>query len=73
MKKDTRLAGHGLRNEGRVYQGGIRLVQVGKGRCECGAESPVLRSNSQRQKWHRDHKNDIRAAQGETAAGKVDS
>ena len=63
MTTPTRLAGHGLFNEGR-YWTGFRYVSGGMatGVCECGAKSKPLPSANARKKWHRDHKNDIRSA-----------
>lgn len=61
MKANTRLAGHELRNEGRVYDG-IHLVREGASRCSCGEWSPLLPSSAARKRWHREHKDAIRAA-----------
>lgn len=58
--KVTRIPGHGLRHEGR-YWNGVQFVSAGAGqaRCECGERSPVLRSTSARRAWHREHKRQI--------------
>jgi hypothetical protein len=71
-KKNTnRLAGHALPYEGRIAD---RLAywgsRGGEGatRCSCGEESPVLPSTSARQRWHREHKDAIRAKAGGDAA-----
>ncbi len=55
----NRLAGHALRNEGRLYEHGMS-VRAGVGRCECGATSPILPGPSARRRWHREHKDAIR-------------
>jgi hypothetical protein len=67
----ARLAGHGLRHEGR-YWTGLRYVSGGMapGVCECGAKSDDLPSANARKRWHRDHKADVQAETGERAAGK---
>lgn len=54
----TRLAGHGLRYEGRVVaKSGAWLVNgSGPAKCECGEYSPVLQSTAARKRWHREHK-----------------
>ena len=60
----TRLAGHGLRYEGRVGMGGMILPNpngYGRASCSCGMDSPLLRSTARRKAWHRDHKTDIRS------------
>lgn len=58
-KTSTRLAGHGLPNEGRIDNHGTSNRR-GRGRCECGATSPELRNTAQRKLWHGDHKASIR-------------
>jgi hypothetical protein len=60
----TRLAGHGLRYEGRVGMGGMLLPNpngYGRGQCECGMDSPLLKNTARRKQWHREHKANIRA------------
>lgn len=60
MKRSTRLAGHTLPNEGRVYDPyGYRLSEAAA-RCSCGEESPVLPNDAQRRKWHANHKQALR-------------
>lgn len=73
--RNTRVAGHGLRKEGRPYclelcgecrrkgdgtwgdeHGDRSLNAEGHGLCSCGVPSPHLVSDSQRRKWHADHK-----------------
>ena len=61
--KANRLAGHTLRDEGRVRGGGFLVfVSEGVGRCSCGATSKVLHSDGARKRWHRQHKDEVRAA-----------
>ncbi len=52
--RNTRLSGHTLPNEGRIYEGGIYRADVGATRCSCGEESPVLPSDNARRVWPRD-------------------
>lgn len=61
-KANTRLAGHELPNEGRLYAGGgwYQAGVEGSATCSCGAKSKKLPNASQRKKWHRAHKDDIR-------------
>lgn len=63
----NRLAGHELRYEGRVFDAAVGLVNSlvnGRGatRCSCGEWSPVLPSTAARKRWHREHKDAVRAA-----------
>jgi hypothetical protein len=53
-----RLAGHGLRHEGRHWVPGVGYTAAGTapGICECGAESEPLPTAAARKRWHRDHK-----------------
>jgi len=61
--KHNRLAGHVLRNEGRIRDAAGWLSNApGHARCSCGQDSPILPNTSQRQQWHRDHKDAIRLA-----------
>lgn len=64
-KRNTRLAGHGLRYEGSAFLGSqIRsrnAAGVGMGKCECGEMSDVLGTRAARQRWHADHKESVRA------------
>jgi hypothetical protein len=64
--RSNRLAGHALPNEGRLYEyeNGIYPVQEGVATCSCGEKSDSLPSANARQKWHRDHKNDVRSEMG---------
>jgi hypothetical protein len=58
-KKNTRLAGHALPNEGRVgstLDSSVLRNGPGRSRCTCGKRSPLLPSTAQRKRWHRDHK-----------------
>lgn len=61
MRASGRLAGHGLRNEGRVYDAANQRVAAGSSRCECGESSPELPSQAARQRWHERHKERMRA------------
>lgn len=73
-KANTRLAGHGMRYEGKALydaegkptttEGGWIYNYASKGstECECGERSPVLTSDFQRKRWHREHKEQVRAA-----------
>ena len=62
----SRLVGHGLRHEGAAFVGTVSLIRSddfsgpGIALCECGARSPWIKNRAQRQRWHRDHKDDIR-------------
>lgn len=55
----NRVPGHGLRNEGKAVDAAGWFVKVGKGRCECGAQSPELTSDNARKRWHREHKAEV--------------
>jgi hypothetical protein len=64
-KKPVVLAGHGLIREGAPYDDkSARMYDQrggsGRGLCSCGTLSPVLGSDSQRKKWHRTHKDELR-------------
>lgn len=59
----TRLAGHTLPNEGRVYDVHGYKVNEAATACSCGEQSPVLPNTAQRRQWHREHKDAVRAAQ----------
>lgn len=71
-KGKTRLKGHCLwREGGAMTDNGFDLVDAsgpGYAMCECDARSPHLPNRSQRQKWHREHKDAARKAV--TEAGK---
>lgn len=62
----TRLSGHELQREGKPYQwDGSRYTPAsgvrGKGLCSCGATSKVTDVDNERKRWHRSHKDTIRA------------
>lgn len=64
----SRLSGHTLRSEGKPFvwttNGGryVRTENVeGVGLCSCGAHSKKLTSDGARKRWHRAHKDEIRA------------
>lgn len=61
MTRSTRIAGHTLPNEGRIFDGPSRITE-GPTSCSCGAESPFLSSDSARQQWHATHKDEVRQA-----------
>jgi hypothetical protein len=64
--RSNRLAGHELPNEGRIFPtGSFYSVPKGSTRCSCGEESPVLSSVNARKRWHREHKDAVRAAAGD--------
>lgn len=65
----SRLAGHGLRAEGKVFEddgnGGTRRKygsydNFGFGLCSCGSRSSALYSDAARKRWHREHKEQVR-------------
>jgi hypothetical protein len=62
-KVSPRLAGHGLRWEGRWYDiaSGRTFNGPGYARCSCGTRSPDLPSTTARKRWHREHKDAVRA------------
>jgi hypothetical protein len=62
MAGSTLVAGHGLRHEGR-YWNGLAYVSGGMapGRCTCGDRSEPLPTGAARKRWHREHKDEIRA------------
>lgn len=51
----SRLAGHTLPTEGRIYVNSYRIAE-GPAVCSCGWQSDLLTSDSARQKAHRQHK-----------------
>lgn len=60
----TLLSGHVLRGEGNPYDAAGRPSsdwRHGRAKCSCGALSDPLPSSRQRQQWHREHKDAIRA------------
>jgi len=62
MKGKTLLKGHTLLNEGKAVG---RAAGAGLGGCSCGARSEELPSNVARQRWHKQHKDEIRAERKE--------
>lgn len=58
---NNRLAGHSVPYEGRIFDGWLVRDGAGEARCSCGAVSPVLPSTNARRKWHREHKDEVRA------------
>lgn len=58
--KPNVLSGHSLPDEGRIGKWGNENGR-GATRCLCGTRSPVLESTGSRKRWHRDHKDQIRA------------
>lgn len=62
-----RVSGHTLRYEGAPIEKGGAWTTGGSGRagCSCGAKSPVLDSGGKRKRWHREHKAEVLAAQGD--------
>lgn len=65
--RNTRLAGHGLKREGKpcTAQGGRAPGPSGRALCSGGERSPVLESDGQRKRWHRDIHKPAMAAQQE--------
>ncbi|MDQ8040652.1 hypothetical protein RDI86_02195 [Cellulosimicrobium sp. XJ-DQ-B-000] len=73
MSASTRLAGHELLWEGAPHEKrangtfsrrwGQGTGGTGHGLCSCGASSGEMTSGTQRKKWHREHKQQIREAQ----------
>lgn len=61
MPRSNRLAGHALPDEGRVRDQYGRFTPTGPATCSCGATSEALSSDSARKKWHKGHKDDVRA------------
>jgi hypothetical protein len=69
MDTTTRLRGHGLFAEGKPFRvvGDVRgewiavaVGRTGRGRCSCGERSPILESDAERKRWHREHKQQVR-------------
>lgn len=60
--KPNRLPGHTLPYEGRVKSYFGLGNGPGRAKCSCGAESSALESTAARQRWHRQHKDEIREA-----------
>lgn len=67
LRANTRLSGHTLIAEGRPFTAEGQLYGAqwrnGHAKCSCGALSEALPSQGKRQKWHREHKESIRAEQ----------
>lgn len=64
MATTTLLKGHGLRHEGRHRtSAGYVAGGMAPGKCSCGEKSDPLPSAAARKRWHRDHKDKVRAAQ----------
>jgi hypothetical protein len=59
---DNRLPGHELKREGRIFDVLGYRGKVGAAVCSCGWRSAVLDSDAARKRWHRDHKDAVRAA-----------
>ncbi len=59
----NRVPGHTLRKEGRVWSSLNYRDENGPGiaRCSCGADSSHLASTAARKRWHRAHKDEVRA------------
>jgi hypothetical protein len=67
--RNTRVPGHGLRAEGKPFEGdgrgGTRRADVygepdGFGLCSCGARSGVFGLDADRKRWHVAHKDEIK-------------
>lgn len=66
MKKTNILKGHTLFAEGAAavaWWPGAWPSGPGQGRCSCGQLSPELPNRAARKRWHREHKDSIRANQ----------
>lgn len=62
--KSNRLAGHVIKNEGRLGNANTPWSQrhaMGAIQCSCGDWSPQLPSTNARREWHREHKDDVRS------------
>jgi hypothetical protein len=57
------VKGHGLQREGRAFDADRRHTgkPEGYGLCACDALSPLCTTTAARQRWHREHKAEIRA------------
>jgi hypothetical protein len=60
--KSIILNGHSLYREGHPAGFSLGYTGIGKGKCSCGALSEDLPSNAARQRWHRQHKEEIIAS-----------
>jgi hypothetical protein len=65
----ARLPGHGLFREGKPFRVvgdatgewlDIAGGHTGRARCSCGERSPILESDAERKRWHREHKQQVR-------------
>jgi len=66
MATTTLLKGHGLVEEGWPFIGTQVRARYrgspGMGKCSCGEMSEMLPSTVARKRWHREHKDKVRAA-----------
>lgn len=62
MKGKTLVPGHTLIFEGDALGRSRGLSGPGEGGCSCGARSPRLETRAARKRWHKEHKDAIRAA-----------
>lgn len=78
--KSTRLKGHALMFGGHPYiysdyDGGYHLAglgcSTGVATCSCGVRSQKLSSTAERRRWHRDHKEQMRAQMRDALMGKA--
>ena len=60
MPRSNRLAGHTLPNEGRINHDSTSAC-CGPAVCSCGEQSEVLHGANARKRWHKQHKDDVRA------------
>jgi hypothetical protein len=77
MDTSTRVAGHGLWSEGWPviatpgqgpgWRPGSHRGDIGRALCECGEMSEPLLSAAERKRWHREHKEAVRAGTTATA------
>lgn len=73
MKGKTLLAGHSLTNEGEAFaENGFPLSFAyrggeGCGLCSCGEVSKWLPTRAARKRWHRTHKDEVRAQNGDSS------
>lgn len=59
--KPNRLAGHTLHSEGRLFDLHGYPQCCGPAVCSCGATSGNLHTAAARKRWHREHKDAVRA------------
>lgn len=61
----TLVKGHTLLFEGSPCGDAFwKRSGTGRGKCSCGIMSPLLPSNAARQRWHRQHKQEMRENNG---------